>query len=260
VNNPCIAHRGASGLAPENTLAAMRKALEFPFVRGIELDVQLSKDGIPVVIHDDTLRRTTGQRGRVADYTAAELNRMDAGAWFSPAYKGETIPLLDQVLELAGGKVKLNIELKTYGGRYPGMEQAVVDLLLQRGLMGEAVITSFDPLSLRKVREIAPALETGLIIDAAPPGLAQGLRQLGAKFLSIGHRQLNAERVRQFEDAGLTVMAWTVNDAKRMRQLAAMSGTLQICTNYPDRYGQTTAQRPGVRQVREWFKSLRNGK
>ena len=254
MNNPCIAHRGASGLAPENTLAAMREALAFPFVQGIELDVQLSSDGVPVVIHDDTLRRTTGQRGRVADYTAAELNRMDAGSWFSPAYKGETIPLLDQVLELTGGKTKLNIELKTYGGRYPGMEQAVVDALQRRRLTDQAVITSFDPLALRKVRELTAELQTGLIIDAAPPGLELGLQQLGASFLSIGHRHLNAERVWRYEDAGLTVMAWTVNEMKRMRQLAAMSGTLQICTNYPDRFQAAVASaKPLGSRMRGWL-------
>jgi glycerophosphoryl diester phosphodiesterase len=253
VNNPCIAHRGASGLAPENTLAAMREALVFPFVEGIELDVQLSSDGIPVVIHDDTLRRTTGRKGRVADYTAAELNRIDAGSWFSAIYQGETIPLLDQVLELTAGKVKLNVELKTYGGRYPGLEQAVIDALRRRGLQERTVITSFDPLALRKVHEIAPEQQTGLIIDAAPPGLVQGLRQLGASFLSIGHKHLNVERVKTYESAGLTVMAWTVNDPKRMRQLAAMSDTLQICTNYPDRFQAATQPRAAGSRIFGWL-------
>lgn len=253
MNNPCIAHRGASGLAPENTLAAMREALGFPFVTGIELDVQLSSDGIPVVIHDDTLRRTTGRKGRVADYTAAELSRMDAGSWLSSAFRGETIPLLEQVLELTAGKAKLNVELKTYGGRYPGMEQAVVDALRKQGLQGTTVITSFDPLALRRVREIAPEQQIGLIIDAAPPGLVQGLRQLGASFLSIGHKHLNSERVKSFENAGLTVMAWTVNDQKRMRQLGAMSGTLQICTNYPDRFQAASQPRAAGNKLLQWL-------
>ena len=248
IANPCCAHRGASGLAPENTLAAMKKALSFPFVEWIELDVQLSKDGVPVVIHDDTVNRTTDRKGRVADYTAAELAAMDAGSWFSPAFRGEPVPTLEQVLELTAGKCRLNIELKTYGGRYPGMEAAVVGLLRRHGRTGDSVITSFDPLALRRVKEIEGRIRTGLIIDAAPPGLEQALARLGATFLSIGWNRLTADRMASYRQAGLTVMAWTVDRKAGMRQIAAMGEDIIICTNYPDRFGELQAGRK-----RRWF-------
>jgi len=116
IANPCCAHRGASGLAPENTMAAMKRALAFPFVEWIELDVQLSKDGVPVVIHDDTVDRTTDRKGRVADFTAAELQAMDAGSRFSPAFRGEPVPTLEQVLELTAGECRLDIGTEAYAG------------------------------------------------------------------------------------------------------------------------------------------------
>jgi glycerophosphoryl diester phosphodiesterase len=248
IANPCCAHRGASGLAPENTLAAMKKALSYPFVEWIELDVQLSKDGVPVVIHDDTVNRTTDRKGRVADYTAAELAAMDAGSWFSPAFRGEPVPTLEQVLELTAGKCRLNIELKTYGGRYPGIEAAVVGLLRRHGRTGDSVITSFDPLALRRVKEAESRMRTGLIIDAAPPGLEQALARLGATFLSIGWNRLTAGRMASFRQAGLAVMAWTVDRKPAMRRIAAMGEDIIICTNYPDRFGELLAGRR-----RRWF-------
>ena len=245
--NPCCAHRGASGLAPENTMAAMRKALDYPFVEWIELDVQLSKDGVPVVIHDDRVDRTTDRKGRVADFTAAELQSMDAGGWFSPAFRGEPVPTLEQVLELTAGRCRLNIELKTYGGRYPGLEAAVAGLLRRHGRTVDTVVTSFDLLALRRMKEAAGEIRTGLIIDAAPPGLEQALARIGATFLSIGWNKLTANRMASFRKAGLDVMAWTVDRKSAMRKIAAMGGDIIICTNYPDRFGELREER------KRWF-------
>jgi len=244
--NPCVAHRGASGLAPENTMAAFRKAMAFPFVEWIELDVQLSKDGIPVVIHDDTLRRTAGRRSKVSRVDADTLGRMDAGRWFSPAYKGEPVPRLEDVIEATKGRVSLNVELKTYGGRYPGMERRVVDLLYKHGVQSSTVITSFDAFALRRVRRLSDEIAIGLISDSAPPALIEDLRWLEARFLSISHSQLTPERAAEFREAGLKVMAWTVNDPDRMRRLAAMDPGILICTNYPDRYADALLPQSSV--------------
>ncbi|PZD95937.1 glycerophosphodiester phosphodiesterase [Paenibacillus sambharensis] len=236
MNIRCVAHRGASGLAPENTMAAMKKAIAYPFVDWIELDVQLSSDGIPVVIHDEKLRRTTGRRGRVGAFDAHSLNAMDAGSWFNPMFEGETIPRLEDVLSITEGRCRLNIELKTYRGRYPGMERAVVELLHRMGRTEDSVITSFDGLSLRAIRELSPDVTTGLIIDGAPSGLIEELKRLDAGFLSIGHKNLNTARMKEFRAAGLEVMAWTVNNPARMRELARMDQDIMICTNYPNRW------------------------
>ncbi|AZN40248.1 glycerophosphodiester phosphodiesterase [Paenibacillus albus] len=236
--NPCVAHRGASGLAPENTMAAFREAMRFPFVQWIELDVQLSKDGIPVVIHDDTLRRTTRTSGKVNDYTAEQLGKMDAGGWFDKAYAGECIPTLEQVMLETIGRCRLNIELKTYGGRYPGIEKKVVDLLNKHSLQHDSVITSFDRDSLRIVRSLTADVRTGLILDASPWTLVQELKQLGTTFLSIGYTHVSNQLLEQMRGVGVAVMAWTVNDAPMMKRLGSMDPNLMICTNYPDRFQQ----------------------
>lgn len=234
--NPCVAHRGASGLAPENTLAAFREAMRFPFVQWIELDVQLSKDGVPVVIHDDILWRTVGTSGRVSDYTAEQLGKMDAGSWFDEAFAGEGIPTLEQVIHETIGRCRLNIELKTYGGRYPGIEKKVVDLLNKHHLQHDAVITSFDRKALQTVRSLTADVRTGLILDASPWTLLMDLEKLGTTFLSIGYTHVSKQLLSEMDGAGIAVMAWTVNDAPMMKRLGSMDPNLMICTNYPDRF------------------------
>ncbi|RXZ82238.1 glycerophosphodiester phosphodiesterase [Paenibacillaceae bacterium] len=234
--NRCVAHRGASGEAPENTLAAMRRAMDYEFVQWIELDVQLSSDGIPVVIHDDTLNRTTNSRGPVKSFTAAELQQADAGRWFGRSFSGERIPLLEEVLEATAGRCRLNVELKTYNGRYPGLEERTVELLYKHRLEHDTVITSFDESALRKVRALSNGIRTGLITEKRTGQLVQKLRELEAQFLSIHYRQITPQSMLEFREAGLEVMAWTVDDAAEMRRLAAISPDLMLCTNYPARY------------------------
>ncbi|WP_274652204.1 glycerophosphodiester phosphodiesterase [Paenibacillus humicola] len=244
--NPCAAHRGASGLAPENTMAAFRKALSFPFVQWIELDVQLSRDGVPVVIHDDRLHRTTSGYGKVGDFDASYLRTLDAGGWFSKAYVGERIPLLEQVLGELVGRCRFNIELKTYGGRYPGMERRVVEMLYGKGMQYDTVITSFDPEALTAVRRLSDDVRTGLITDTAPRTLPGDLRRLGATFLSIGYKRVSRALLEAMRASGTDVMAWTVNDIGAIRKLAAMDGELMICTNYPDRFARALLPPPDV--------------
>ena len=241
--NPVVAHRGASGLAPENTMAAFDKAMEFPFVQWIELDVQLSRNGVPVVIHDDTLNRTTSGAGPVADFTSTQLGRLDAGRWFSKSFAGQNVPTLERVLDATVGRCRLNIELKTYGGRYPLLEKRVVELLYEKELQHDTVITSFDQAALLKVRELTPDVRTGLIIEAAASTLTADLDRLGATFLSISHKRITADLMAAMRTRNITVMAWTVNDIATMKRLAAIDTELMICTNYPDRYGELFLER-----------------
>ncbi|MFS0722934.1 glycerophosphodiester phosphodiesterase [Paenibacillus sp. 1P07SE] len=248
MGNWCVAHRGASGEAPENTMAAFARAMKYDALQWIELDVQLSQDGIPVVIHDDKLNRTTGSKGFVGDKTAAELQQLDAGRWFGRSFSGERIPLLEEVIQATVGRCRLNVELKTYGGRYPGMEERVVELLYKWNLQHDTVITSFDDAALRRVRSLSSEIGTGLIIDGAPATLLDRLRQLGCSFLSIGYRSITAARMAIFRQAGIQVMAWTVNDPVAMRKLAAIDRTVMICTNYPDRWERAIGQGTGLRR------------
>ena len=157
-----IAHRGASSAAPPNTLAAFEKAVELG-ADGIEFDVHLSADGVPVVIHDFTVDGTTDGSGRVAEMTLAQLEQLDAGSSFDPAFAGERIPTLVQVLETCGNRLLLNIELKDLSLRDSGLERAVIAQVEQRGLGNRVILSSFNPFSLRRAKKIAPRIPVGLL-------------------------------------------------------------------------------------------------
>ncbi len=252
MNNPCVAHRGWSGRAPENTMSAIRLALDEPEVEWIEIDVQLTKDHIPVVIHDYSLRRTTNGKGEVKARTAAELAELDAGNWFSQKYQGERIPTLEQVLREAKGRCKLNIELKTDGIRYPHIEEKVLALLQRYDMEREVVITSFHEGTLYRVRRLNDIVRTGIIIDKWRTTLPQELKELGCDFLSIGYSRLNKLRLNELQKAGIQVMAWTINDTNTIRKLAALDARLMICTNYPERWQE--ARRNDQARRRLWWK------
>jgi len=235
VKREVVAHRGWSGRAPENTLAAFALTLTDPRIRWVELDVQLSKDGVPVVIHDFTLKRTTGRTGRVRDYAWRELSEMDAGSWFSPAFAGERIPSLEQVLQLIGGRKMLNIELKTAIGLYPGLEEAVTGLVRQCGLADRTVITSFDHYAVMRARSAAPEIRAGIIVAGLPTMVREQMRFAGADFLSMEFLYASKWFVRDMIDSGVQMMVWTVNEPKAIRRALDMHPELMICTNHPDR-------------------------
>ncbi|WP_138753262.1 glycerophosphodiester phosphodiesterase [Paenibacillus sinopodophylli] len=234
--NPCVAHRGWSSRAPENTMAAIRLALADPDVSWIEIDVHLSKDHVPVVIHDYTLRRTTNGKGDVKSLTAEQITALDAGNWFSQKYQGEPVPTLAQVLQEAVGRCKLNIELKTDGIRYPHIEEKVLACIEAHHALNEVVITSFHEGTLYRMKRLSSHIRTGLIIDGWRNTLPKELKELGADFLSISYTKLNKERVAMMKQAGIQVMAWTINEKRAMRKIAALDPELMICTNYPERW------------------------
>ncbi|HZG83879.1 glycerophosphodiester phosphodiesterase [Paenibacillus sp.] len=233
--NDIVAHRGWSAAAPENTMAAFRKALDAPYVAGLELDIQLSKDGVPVVIHDFTLGRTTTGQGFVKDHTLAELKALDAGAWFDPAFRGERIPTLAEALALAKGRAVVNIELKTAGGLYPGLAEAAVKVVRESGMENEVYFTSFDHLVMLEAKSIAPDIRTGLLVAGRPVAMKAQFEATGADVLSIAHPYITKDLVREAEELGIELLAWTVDDPARMRELAALSGRIAICTNAPDK-------------------------
>ncbi|SFB33716.1 glycerophosphoryl diester phosphodiesterase [Cohnella sp. OV330] len=236
VLHPCVAHRGWSGAAPENTMAAFRLALSEPAVQRIELDVHLSKDEVPVVIHDASLKRTTGVKARVRDKTAAELAALDAGSWFHRMYAGEGIPSLSQVLELTRGRCRLNIELKDGEPDKDLLARKVGELLQSQGREEDSILTSFDHALLLSARRHAPRTRTGLIMDKRPSNIAAVLDSLGAKVLSLNHKYVNVALLAQTEAAGVEVMAWTVNEQRDLNKLATYAQSFQLCTNYPDRW------------------------
>jgi glycerophosphoryl diester phosphodiesterase len=235
--HPCVAHRGWSGRAPENTLAAFRLAMQLPAVQWLELDVQLSRDGIPVVIHDPTLKRTTnGGKRRVSTLTAAELAGLDAGAWYHPDFAGQPVPTLDQVLALTVGRCKLNVEIKGEDADPGVIVRQVLNTLKAHGMTHDAVITSFRPEVLKAVKQLDATVRTGLILDANPPDLLATVQSLGCSMLSIGYRNLTAKLLDDAAQRGILVMAWTVNGTADLKRLVLRPEPVMICTNHPDRW------------------------
>jgi glycerophosphoryl diester phosphodiesterase len=230
--NPLIyAHRGASGDAPENTMAAFRLALE-QGAEGIELDVQLTADGKLVVIHDETLDRTTTGRGPVADHPYDRIRRYDASYGFD-AYSGEPVPLLSEVLDLLQpASLELNIELKNGILPNEGMEEAAVRMVREYGMERQVVFSSFNHYSVVKLLRLAPEIETAILYDAhlyRPWDYAAGL---GAGALHPWFHSVDAGIVTGAHEAGLKLRPFTVNgDADFIRMME--SGVDAVITNYP---------------------------
>ncbi|MCX5139542.1 glycerophosphodiester phosphodiesterase family protein [Streptomyces sp. NBC_00338] len=245
-----IAHRGASAYAPENTLAAVDKAdvLGFDWV---ENDVQLTRDGVLVVMHDTGLKRTTDAEevfpGRapwaVKDFTAAEIARLDAGSWFGPQYAGARVPTLRQYLERIGrNQQNLLLEIKS-PEIYPGIERATLGVLRQEGWLdrehvrGRLVIQSFGADSVRRVHEQRPDVVTGFLGTPAVadlPSYAAFTDRINPAYASVSADYVAAvHALKGPHDKRLQVNAWTVNDAENALRVAGL-GVDGIITNAPD--------------------------
>jgi glycerophosphoryl diester phosphodiesterase len=254
MNRFCAAHRGYSGIAPENTLAAVKMAMEEPFVTWMEVDVQLSKDGVPVLIHDFSVNRTTNGRGPVRQKTLAQLKKLDAGSWKSPFYAGERILTLEELLDAVKGRLKLNLEIKTREGMYPGLEEKMIQAVRSRQMTEDVVMTSFDIAALAKVRREDPGIRTGLIADRSQPELFQQMQDLGCTFLSMAHRKINAELVAEAARRNIQIMAWTVDRPKSMLRLAALDRNILICTNKPAVFRETFIDPSAGKQKVKWWR------
>ncbi|MEW9671772.1 glycerophosphodiester phosphodiesterase [Ammoniphilus sp. 3BR4] len=226
--NVCMAHRGWSGRAPENTMAAFLLAFQEPRIQAVELDVQISKDGVPVVIHDFTLDRTTNGTGFVYQSTYRELSQLDAG-------HGERIPTLEEVLAAAKGRCYVNIELKTAGDLYPGIEKKVLDLVKHHQMEDEVCMTSFDHIVISKIKALGSRVKTGLIFSGMPIFIREQLREAGASILSMDYRFLTQRYAEEVISQGYSLVAWTVNEANMIERVMKMHPKIQICTNHPER-------------------------
>jgi len=197
--------------------------------------VQLSKDGVPVVIHDFTLHRTTNGRGLVKEKTLAELQSLDAGGWFGEAFRGERIPTLAEALTLAKGRATVNIELKTAGHMYPGLAEAAVKAIREAGMEKEVYFTSFDHLAMLEAKSIAPDIRTGLLVGGRPIAMKYQFEATGADVLSIAFPYLTPELVKETKELGVELFAWTLDEVDHIRAVAALDADIAICTNRPDR-------------------------
>ncbi len=255
-----IAHRGARSLAPENTLAAARKALEIG-ADWWELDVAMTKDGELVVLHDDTLERTSNvaaifpgrQQTPVYEFTLAELRQLDFGSWFiekdpfkqiaagavSQAelgkYKGEPIPTLREALVFTrDNRWKVNVEIKDAAGFAADatIVQKTVALVDELGMSAQVLISSFNHGYIQQVKNFNPAIATAALVQAADPDPAALLRKLGAQAYNPSVKAITASAIRPLREQGFKVYIWTVNDEPTFKTLIS-AGASGIFTDFP---------------------------
>lgn len=230
-----VAHRGASSLAPENTLAAVHKALELK-VDIVEIDVHRSLDGELVVLHDPTINRTTNSTGPVKAYNLAELKSFDAGSWFHPSFADEQIPTLRKVLEATKDRATLLIELK--GER---TEVRTVELVQELGMADQVIIQSFDFLQIQKVKQKAPDIPTVFLVkepehqsdpEKAARWMCNIAEYVGAGGIGVRHNWFTPELMKLAQERNLEIFVWTV-DKKEDMQKFIEAGVQGIITNRP---------------------------
>ena len=232
-----IAHRGASGEAPENTMAAFAMAVE-QGAHVVELDVHMSADGYPVVIHDQTLDRTTSGHGMVRETTLAELRKLDAGAWFDRRFAGERVLTLEEVVAWAKDRVALAIEIKNHPIAYRGIEASVVELLERHGAAKEHEVFSFDHPCMKRIKTRQPIILTGVCYVADPVDHVAMATAPGAAALHPMFHYLRPETVRDAHAAGLLIFPWTANNPQDVHHLYAL-GVDGIVTDFPARVSET---------------------
>jgi glycerophosphoryl diester phosphodiesterase len=230
-----IAHRGASALAPENTIAAFERAVELG-ADAIEFDIHLSRDGELVVIHDDTLDRTTDGSGPVRERRLGELMRLDAGRWFGEGFAGQRIPSLDEVLDRFAGKVALALEIKAGSTFFPGIEEKVISALRERAAIDQAAVASFDHYALRRLKEIEPTIRTAALLVGRPVSLSALAGPAKADGLALEASFVTKTEVEACRAAGLQLAVWVVNDPAQMRHFIRL-GVDGIITDRPDLLG-----------------------
>jgi glycerophosphoryl diester phosphodiesterase len=227
-----IAHRGASGYAPENTLAAFRRAVALG-ISFVETDLQLSRDARFVAIHDASVNRTTNGEGRVHDLTLAELRRLDAGSWFGSEFAGERIPTLEEILEFSKKHdVVFYLEVKP-GGSWGG-EHALIGALRDSGEIARTVVISFDAAIVGRMRLIEPTLMTGLLCDGQFAQPIEKALEIGARQLAMKGNLVTPSLLAEAHKKDLQVVCWTVNHPAHMRMLTD-AGVDGIMSDYPDR-------------------------
>ena len=242
-----IGHRGASAVAPENTLAAFERAAR-DGADGIEFDVRLARDEVPVIIHDATLRRTGLRAGKVGVLSAAELGATSVGAWFNlhypamarAAYEQETVPTLEQVFELFGTRfAALYVEMKCARREANALAARVVEFVRARSLTQCVVVKSFTLEAIKKIKRIAPEIRTAALFDRKLSRPISSIRGMisqaiahGADELSLHYTLINSRRVEAARRQGLKVVAWTVDEPLWIKRAIPL-GLHAIITNQP---------------------------
>lgn len=237
-----VAHRGASADAPENTLAAFSAAIDAG-ADGLEFDVQLARDGVPVVIHDTDLRRTAGVDKRVADLTSAQLGRTDVGSWFAPGFADETVPTLEQALHLLGDFHGLiYIELKCELHNFKPLAAAVGDVIRESPLLAQIIVKSFRLAAVPELRRLLPGVQTAALFEPSITTILRRreyiiamAREFGATQLSLHYSLATPKLCALAALANLPVTIWTVDTPKWLTRCKKRN-IRALITNDPKRF------------------------
>ncbi|WP_160720385.1 glycerophosphodiester phosphodiesterase [Bacillus sp. USDA818B3_A] len=234
-----IGHRGAAGYCPENTFASFHKALLLG-VDFLELDVQMTKDGELVVIHDPTVNRTTNGKGKVKDFTLKEIQTLDAGSWFHPRFSGERIPSFCQFLDEFAGKIGILLEIKN-PALYPGIEEKIADELLNRGLINsegpQVIVQSFDQNSLKRFHQLVPSVQLGVLLKKLTGKGISNKEFLSfenyASYVNPKITMVNKKLIRRIHQHGFKTFIWTIrkkNEVTLLRNVHVDG----LISDYPD--------------------------
>lgn len=227
-----IGHRGVAQVCPENTMASFAEALKTG-VDMIETDIQRTRDGHLVILHDDRVDRTSNGQGALRSKTLEELKALDFGSWFDPRFAGELIPTLTEVLDLVRSKAQLNIELKTATPLDPGVEKQLVDELRAARMLDDCIISCFDHYALRAVRTEEPSLRTGVLYTARTGLEVEMARWAEAQALHPFYFFVTPDLIAEAHARQILVNAWTVDSPDAARMLMAI-GVDGIISNSPD--------------------------
>ena len=239
-----IAHRGASAYAPENTLATFDKALDLG-AGNVEFDVHFSADGHVVVIHDDTVDRTTNGAGAVASLSLKQLKRLDAGSWFAAQFSGERIPTLEELLERYKSRLHFHIEVK---GQAEHLSEKTIDLVRGYGWLGSVTITSFQKERLEEAKAYAPEIPVGWLAREVDEPMVEQARRMGLAEVCPHADFLNGDLLERLHQMGFMVSAWGVRDEEVMRSIVE-AGADGIIIDFPDKLASYLNSRPARRPL-----------
>ena len=241
-----IAHRGFSGQAPENTLVAIRQAIEVG-ADMVEIDVTVTADGHVILLHDETLDRTTDGQGSPTSMTLDEIRELDAGSWFAPEYAGEGIPTLTEALETVKDRILINVEIKSEAVEH-GVVPKVAALIVEHEMLDQVVVSSFSPEALRLMKITDPAVITATLFnkelhtDRDPLEIIQ---EVGSRGFNISGKRLTAAMVERCHRHGIPVAVYTVNEPDDLRRLIEL-GVNAVFTDHPDLMIEVLAKGPNA--------------
>lgn len=233
-----IAHRGASAYAPENTHSAFKMAIDMQ-AEMMELDVSITKDGVPVVIHDVTVDRTTSAKGEVGDFTLAELKKLETGAWFGEEFRGEPFPTLEEALEYTKDRIAVNIEIKTEAVTdvaEGGVVDKSIQLVKNAGVEHQIIFSSFDYRVMEHLEKLAPELPKAILYEKRQSGKllpSELVKKYRVDAFNCSYKQLSKKWLEDLKDHDIPFLVYTVNDPGRMKKVIEM-GASGIFSDKPD--------------------------